>query len=128
MPKRSIKRDEFHLVLIFEAINKIEKYAKDKKYSKYLGDELIFDAISLNLSIIGERVKSLSDSFRKRNPQITYKKIIGMRNFLTHEYHKIQKKIVWETCRDDIPALKKIILENLKKYSDQKHAPKLKNK
>jgi|GEM_PF-750732 len=120
MPKRSIKRDEFHLVLISEAIAKIERVFKDKRYVKQLGDEFLLDVISLNLSVIGERVKSLSDSFRRRNPQIPYEKIIGLRNLITHEYHKINKKRILKTCEEDIPELKKIILENLKRYSAKK--------
>jgi len=114
MPKRSIKRDKFHLVLIGEAIEKIESFTKDKQYSRYLDDEMLFDAIAMNLAVIGERIKSLSGSFKKKNPQIPYVKIIGMRNLLSHKYHEIKKKVIWDTCKDDLPELKQIVKNSLK--------------
>jgi len=114
MLKRSIKRDKFHIVLISEAIEKIEDFTRNKQYGRYLDDEMLFDAIAMNLAVIGERVKSLSDSFKKKNPQIPYIKIIGMRNLLTHKYHERKKKVIWDTCKDDLPELKKIVEKSLK--------------
>ena len=58
MLKRSIKRDEFHLVLVKEAISKIEDFLKNVKYHRFMEDELIFSAISMQLAVIGERIKS----------------------------------------------------------------------
>lgn len=114
MPKRSIKRDKFHLILISEAIDKIENFIKGKQYVKYLDDEMLFDAIAMNLAVIGERVKSLSDSFKRKNPHIPYAKIVGMRNLLTHKYHQMKKKVIWDTCKKKLPEFKKFIKESLK--------------
>jgi uncharacterized protein with HEPN domain len=33
-----------------------------------------------------------------------------MRNFMIHEYPKVKQKIVWDTVKEDIPDLKKIIV------------------
>jgi len=108
------------LLNIRDAIERIESYLKRGSRDKYFNDELIFDGVVMQLTVIGVRLKSLSDSFVKKNPQIPYGKIIGMRNIISHEYDKIDKSIVWETCKEDLPELKKIILENLKRYSDKK--------
>lgn len=119
MPKRSIKRDKLHLLNIRDSIERIEEYLKRGSRNGF-NDELIFDGVVMQLTVIAGRLKSLSNSFIKNNPQIPYKKIIGMRNIISHEYDKIDKSVVWDTCKNDIPELKKTILENLKRYSRKK--------
>jgi len=32
-----------------------------------------------------------------------------MRNFLIHEYFGVNTKIVWDTCKEDLPQLKSFI-------------------
>ena len=119
MPKRSIKRDKLHLLNIRDSIERIEGYLRRGGRNGFK-DELIFDGIVVQLTVIAGRLKSLSNSFIKKNPQIPYRKIIGMRNIISHEYDKIDKSVVWGTCKEDIPELKKIVLEILKKYSHKK--------
>jgi len=31
-----------------------------------------------------------------------------MRNFLIHQYFGVNTKVVWDTCRQDLPRLKKV--------------------
>ena len=35
--------------------------------------------------------------------------MMGMRNYLIHEYFGVNKKIVWETCKKDLKDLKEKI-------------------
>jgi uncharacterized protein with HEPN domain len=37
-----------------------------------------------------------------------------MRNFLIYEYFGVNPKVVWDTCKNDIPALKTFIEKVLK--------------
>ncbi len=32
-----------------------------------------------------------------------------MKNFLIHKYFGVNTKIVWDTCKEDLPKLKKLI-------------------
>jgi uncharacterized protein with HEPN domain len=32
-----------------------------------------------------------------------------MRNFLIHEYFGVNTKVVWATCREDLPQLKSFV-------------------
>ncbi len=115
MLKRSTKRDRLHLLNIRDSIEKIEKYIKLGSREKFLNDELTFDAVVMQFCVIGIHLKNLSDSFIRKNSQIPYKKIIGMRNIISHSYHKVDKSLVWKTCQDDLPLLKEIIEEVLQK-------------
>lgn len=97
---------------ILDAISHIEKYAiKGRK--TFDRDELVQIWMIYHLEIIGEAVRSISESFKKANPQIPWKLIAGMRNILVHEYFAIDRDEVWATIEKDVPVLKQQLLEIL---------------
>ena len=71
------------------------------------------DAVVRQLMVIGEASTQVSESFKERFPQMNWKKIRGMRNFLVHEYFGINVKIVWETCRHNLPDLYALVKTTL---------------
>lgn len=109
-----MKDDYTYLKHIQDAITKIEKYLSDLSYDSFSCNDLIIDAVMKELEIIGEAANNVSDKFRQDNPEIPWRKIIGIRNVLIHEYFGVNKRIIWETCKEDLKELKKSILSALK--------------
>lgn len=107
------KRDSVYLKHIRDAIINIENYLENCTYSKLETNSMILDAVVRNLEIIGEATNNLSEDFQNNYSEIIYSDIISMRNFLIHEYFGINPKIVWDTCKTDLPILKKQILKIL---------------
>ena len=68
-------------------------------------------AVERSLQIIGEAAKNFSESFRKKHPEIEWRKIIAMRNLITHDYGNVDCETVWEVVRRDIPELEKKLRE-----------------
>jgi len=102
---------------ISESIKKIEEYAKDINKKEFLNKEdnvQIQDAIIRRLEIIGEAVKGLPVNFKKKYPDIPWKKIAGMRDILIHEYFGVNLERVWVAAKKDLPELKTKILKILK--------------
>jgi uncharacterized protein with HEPN domain len=50
------------------------------------GDELVTDAVLRNIELIGEAAKNLPDDVRAKMPDIEWRKIAGMRDWLSHVY------------------------------------------
>ena len=63
------------------------------------------------LEIIGEAAKNIPDYFRKKNPQIPWREIAGLRDILIHEYFGVDMSLVWKIANKDIPKLKRQILK-----------------
>jgi len=57
-----------------------------------------------NLIIIG-----ISDDFREEHADVFWRQMKDMRNFLIHEYFGVNTKVVWDTCKNDLPVLKQFI-------------------
>jgi uncharacterized protein with HEPN domain len=102
-----------------ESIDKIIKYTKDMKKNQFLSDDKTFDAVMRNLQIIGEAVKQFPMDIREKYPKVSWKKIAGLRDIVTHEYFGIDEDIIWDVVHKKIPELKleveKIIKEIFKK-------------
>lgn len=77
--------------------------------------EMKQDAVVYQLSIIGEAANRLTSDFRNKYPDFPIKEAVSMRNFLIHGYDEVDLKIVWKTLKEDLPLLKNIVLNILKK-------------
>jgi uncharacterized protein with HEPN domain len=64
------------------------------------------DAIIRNLEIIGEASINISDDLKQNYPDVLWKEIRGMRNFVTHQYFGVELSEIWSTVVNDIPILK----------------------
>ena len=53
-----------------------------------------------------EDMTNLSKETRNKSPEIDWKKIIGMRDKITHQYFGIDWEIVWITIKQSLPELK----------------------
>jgi uncharacterized protein with HEPN domain len=103
----SSRRAELFLDDIREAIAKIERYTAGLNQTTFEADEKSVDAVVRNLEIIGEAARQLPEEFTRRNPQIEWRKIAGLRNRIVHDYFGLDLQIIWQIILNDLPALKR---------------------
>jgi uncharacterized protein with HEPN domain len=104
-----MKDDRTYLLHILDAIEKIERYTATADFDSFSNDDMMIDAVVRELEIIGEASRNLSDSFQDDHSEIAWYKIKAIRNVLIHEYFGIDLKVVWDTCKNDMPSLKTFI-------------------
>ena len=108
-----INKNIFRLEHILESIEKIQYIVTDLDYGDYLEDWIKQDAIVRNFEIIGEAIANLDDEIKAKNPHVEWKLAKDMRNFLVHEYFKVDFKAVWDTINIHLPKLKDQITKTL---------------
>ena len=81
--------------------------------SAFLASELHKAATLQKLTVIGEAAARLSHTFREAHPQVEWRDIIAFRNIAVHAYFAVQWDIVWATATDDVPVLRRQVLEIL---------------
>ena len=64
------------------------------------------DAILYNLVVIGEATKSLTVELRERHQEVDWKAVAGMRDIVTHTYHRVLTTLVMETLDEPMKVLK----------------------
>jgi uncharacterized protein with HEPN domain len=73
------------------------------------------DAVLRNIEVIGEATKHIPDDLRARIPGIEWKKIAGMRDWISHVYYRVDDDIVWDVVENKIPEL----LMTVKAFKEQ---------
>ncbi|MEL6257262.1 MAG: DUF86 domain-containing protein [Bacteroidota bacterium] len=68
-------------------------------------DERLKRAVVRSIEIIGEASKKLGAEFQSKHPEVEWRKMGGMRDFLIHVYFGINYNIVWDVLSDKIPEL-----------------------
>ena len=94
---------------ILDSIEDIEDYSRNISSNQFLQDKKLQDAIIRRIEIIGEAVKNIPDSFRKKHPKIPWKGIAGMRDKIIHHYFGLDLDTIWNVVKEEIPTLKKEI-------------------
>ncbi len=68
-------------------------------------NSLIKKGIVMSLLNIGELANKLPGEFTDEHSQISWRSMVGMRNFSAHGYHIMNLEIVWDTAQTSIPEL-----------------------
>lgn len=82
--------------------------------TEFKKNELVIDAVIRNFEIIGEASNSVPLVIQSAHPHIPWRRIIGLRNVLIHEYFGVDVNAVWQTIHMDLPALKQQLLSLIK--------------
>lgn len=100
-----MKDDTLYIEQILDSITKIETFVKNVGFEDFQQDQEKQSAVILQLAIIGELSKRLSDTF-KITVNLPWKEIAGFRDRAIHDYFSLDTKLVWKTIEDDLPVLK----------------------
>ena len=95
---------------ILNSIKSIEDYTKNYTYDNFAKNKLVVDGVVRNLEIIGEAVKEIPAETKKRYKEIDWKKVIGLRDVITHRYFGVDVDIIWDIVKNKIPNLKLCIV------------------
>ncbi len=108
------KTDSVYLKDILDAINKIEGFVGGTSFAEFENDERTQFAVFHAFEVIGEAANKLSKQFRDNNLEFPVREAIELRNFLIHGYDQIRLDIVWKTIKEDLSALKVLVLKEIK--------------
>lgn len=94
---------------ILMACDRIAEHIEGYTFETFMKDSKTFDAVMMELIIIGEASANFPDNIRERNSGIRWKSIVGLRNFMAHEYFDIDPKRIWSAATIHVPELRKQI-------------------
>ncbi len=100
-----MSQDKEYLLDILQAARLAVAYAGGKSQEEFLWDVQCQDAVIRRLEIIGEAARRVSEQTRTDYPHLPWIEMIGMRNFLIHEYDDVDLTIVWHAVHIDLPPL-----------------------
>lgn len=96
----------FRIEDILHSIERIEKAICALTYDAYAQNEDVQDITDRRFQIIGEAARKVPEEIRQNHSQLPWSKMIGLRNFVVHEYKRVDRRVVWDTINKELPPLK----------------------
>jgi uncharacterized protein with HEPN domain len=81
------------------------EYLEKISFDEFIQNTAIQDAVIRRIEIIGEAANRIGEQSKKKYDHLPWIEMKGMRNLLIHEYDEIDLKEVWNTVKNDLPAL-----------------------
>jgi len=95
-----------------KALTKIEKRFRqvlDADFFRTEDGEERLDGICMLFEAVGESFSQIdkvsNKTFLSRYPEINWKRVIGLRHIIAHNYFDIDAEAVFNNCRDHLPPL-----------------------
>jgi len=84
-------------------------------FDEFANDDKTSSAVVRKLEIIGEASKQIPDSIKRKYTNIPWSSMARMRDKLIHFYFGVDYEIVWKVIKEQLPRIKLILEEILKK-------------
>lgn len=89
---------------ILENLERVEAFTAEG-YAAFAADDKTQYAVIRAYEIIGEAAKRLASDLLAQQPTVNWQRIKGFRDFLIHNYDKVDLQYLWVAI-EDIPHLK----------------------
>lgn len=102
MPRRDWR---LRVVDMLDAAEMAMSLAAGLSRAGFLDDRVLVDASIKNITVVGEAATHVPAEVSERWPEIPWRDIRDMRNFIVHEYFGVNPDVLWGTVTEDLPAI-----------------------
>lgn len=112
-----VRREAQRLNDISDAIREIKQFTAVMDARAFLADRQVQQAVAAALVVIGEAIKALPPDLRSRHEAVAWVKWAGLRDFLVHQYFRIDQRRIWRIIQRDVPPLDAAIAAELRRIA-----------
>ena len=98
-------RDAAYLWDMLDAARNAIEFTRGKTLDDFVEDRMLQYAVERAVEIVGEAANRISSTFHQAHPEVPWRKIVGQRNVLAHEYGDIDPSMMWDLARKHLPVL-----------------------
>ena len=109
----NVKDDIYYAKKIVVDMQFLFANTKGQTIEQISKNEILLDSIMFRLIQISENTTKLSENFKRRNNEIPWSAIKGLRNRIVHDYGNVDYGIIYETVINEIPYCLDLILKLL---------------
>ena len=99
------KDDVLYLGHMLDTARAIVGKLKGKSRAEFDANDDLRLALAHLIQTLGEAARRVSHEFQRANPQVPWKKIVGMRHKVVHDYLHVNYNIVWTVATIDLLPL-----------------------
>jgi uncharacterized protein with HEPN domain len=99
------KDDVVYVGHMLDAARSIAGKVEEKSRAEFDADENLRLALAHLIQTMGEAARRVSAAFQQAHPHLPWRKIIGMRHKVVHDYLHVDFDIVWDVATLNVPPL-----------------------
>ncbi len=111
-----VRREAQRLDDILRTIQEVRAFTAGMDAAAFQSDRIAQQACAAALTVIGEAVKALPTDVRGRHPTVEWAKWAGLRDFLVHQYFRIDQQRIWRIIERDLPPLETAARAELERF------------
>lgn len=112
-----VRREAQRLDDISNAIRDLKRFTAEMDLETFLADRQVQQAVALTLVVIGEAIKALPKDLQRRHEAVAWAKWAGLRDFLVHQYFRIDQRRIWRIVQRDLPLLEVAIAAEVRRIA-----------
>ena len=95
---------------ILDTIRGIEDTISGLSFQTYTQVWSVRRSIERGIEIISEASRHIPEELRASQPQVPWKRVIGIGNVLRHDYREVADRVIYDLTRGDLAVLKAAII------------------
>lgn len=99
------ERDGALLYDMLDAASHLRRMWEGRSIDDLLNDRTMQWATDRGFNILGEAARRISDGTKAACPNIEWRRIIGLRNIVVHDYDEADYARHWRVIQEDVPKL-----------------------
>lgn len=107
----NIKNDSYYLDKIRCDLAFVIEHTSNKSQSDIESDPILIDSIMFRIIQIAENATKLTDAFKQSHSNVPWIAIKGMRNKIVHNYGIVNMSVVYDTVKNGIPEMYKLLCD-----------------
>lgn len=105
----NIKSDIYYVQKIIQDLEFIIEHMKEVDLEELNANEILLDSMLFRMIQISENAKKLSDEYKLERSDVPWNALYGLRNRIVHDYGNVVLDNIFETLKNDIPEMLKLI-------------------
>lgn len=99
------KDDSVYVGHMLDMARKASGKVRGLSRAEYDADEDLRLALTHLIQTLGEAARRVSPPFQQTHPEIPWRKIVGMRHKVVHDYLEVDYDLVWDVVTAELPPL-----------------------
>ena len=101
----SDEADASLILEILDAAERVRTYLAPVGQAGFLRQDMVYDAVCLNLLRVGESARFLSEGFKGRLSEVPWPDLVNLRHRVAHGYETLRPEVLWLIASVNLPDL-----------------------
>ena len=96
--------------LLLKHIDEVTDGVKDKTLEEFSSNNLLVRATCFSIVQVGEQLRVLKKKLETLYPEVPWNEGVAMRNFVVHDYSRVDVPQIYKTSIEEVAPLKDIFI------------------